>query len=162
MRGERGDEMNRPQTTGACLTLLFCIAMGVASPAAAEPIIGYVKTIEGDAFVERAAGREALKAGAPLYQSDVCETAEGATLGMTFRDNMVLSIGPGTRITLASYQFEPVEQKLAVLVRIARGTLQYISGLVAKLKPDAVSIETPVANIAVRGTRFAVRVEEEN
>jgi hypothetical protein len=150
------------RTNGLLPALLVCGLMAVAAPAAAEPVIGYVKTVEGQAFVERAAGREALQAGAPLYQSDVCETAEGATLGMTFRDNMVLSIGPETRITLASYEFEPVEKKLGVLIRIARGTLQYISGLVAKLNPDAVSIETPVANIAVRGTRFAVRVEEEN
>jgi len=154
--------MNRLRSTSLLAALLFCVGMGAAGPAAADGVIGYVKTIEGDAFVERAAGREALKPGAPLYQNDVCETAEGATLGMTFRDNMVLSIGPATRITLANYEFEPVEQKLSVLVRIARGTMQYISGLVAKLKPDAVSIETPVANIAVRGTRFAVRVEEEN
>lgn len=152
--------MKISRTNGLTAALLACVAMA-ATPAAAEPVIGYVKTVEGNAFVERAAGREALQAGAPLYQSDVCETAEGATLGMTFRDNMVLSIGPATRITLANYEFEPVEKKLGVLIQIARGTLQYISGIVAKLKPDAVSIETPVANIAVRGTRFAVRVEGE-
>lgn len=152
--------MKISRTNGLKAALLACVAMA-ATPAAAEPVIGYVKTVEGNAFVERAAGREALQAGAPLYQSDVCETAEGATLGMTFRDNMVLSIGPATRITLANYEFEPVEKKLGVLIQIARGTLQYISGIVAKLKPDAVSIETPVANIAVRGTRFAVRVEGE-
>jgi hypothetical protein len=157
-----GDDMRISRTNGLLPALLVCSFMAIAAPAAAEPVIGYVKTIEGQAFVERAAGRETLQAGAPLYQSDVCETAEGGTLGMTFRDNMVLSIGPKTRITLASYEFEPVEKKLGVLIRIARGTLQYISGLVAKLNPDAVSIETPVANIAVRGTRFAVRVEEEN
>lgn len=154
--------MRIKRTNGLLPALLVCAAMAVAAPAAAEPVIGYVKTVEGQAFVERASGRETLQAGAALYQSDVCETAEGATLGMTFRDNMMLSIGPETRITLAGYEFEPVEQKLGVLIRIAHGTLQYISGLVAKLKPDAVSIETPVANIAVRGTRFAVRVEEEN
>lgn len=152
--------MKISRTNGLKAALLACVAMA-ATPVAAEPVIGYVKTVEGNAFVERAAGREALQAGAPLYQSDVCETAEGATLGMTFRDNMVLSIGPATRITLANYEFEPVEKKLGVLIQIARGTLQYISGIVAKLKPDAVSIETPVANIAVRGTRFAVRVEGE-
>ncbi len=153
----------KSQFLALCLgAAIWGAAMGAATPAAAEPAIGYVKTVEGDAFVERGSGREALTAGAPLYQSDICETAEGATLGMTFRDNMVLSIGPSTRITLANFEFEPVEQKMGVLVRIAHGTLQYISGLVAKLAPDAVRIETPVANIAVRGTRFAVRVEEEN
>ena len=81
---------------------------------------------------------------------------------MTFRDNMVLSAGPNTRVTLATFEFVPTESKLSVLLQVARGTLQYISGLVAKLAPDAVTIETPVASIAVRGTRFVVRVEEEN
>lgn len=142
--------------------LTLAAAIACAAPAWAEPAIGYVKTLEGEAYVERAGGREALTLGAPLYQNDVCETAESGTLGMTFRDNMVLSMGPNTRLTLASFEFEPVEKKLGVLLRMARGTLQYISGLVAKLAPEAVTIETPVANIAVRGTRFALRVEEEN
>lgn len=154
--------MKRSASRRLLAALLLGAVIGMAAPVQAEPVIGYVKTIEGEAFVERAGGRVALKAGAPLYESDVCETAEGATLGMTFRDNMVLSIGPSTRLTLASFQFDPVAQKLGVLLRMARGTLQYISGLVAKLAPAAVTIETPVANIAVRGTRFALRVEGEN
>lgn len=144
------------------LALLIGSLLALAAPSRAESPIGHVKTIEGEAFVERAAGRTALKAGDPLYQSDICETADGATLGMTFRDNMILSVGPRTRITLANFEFEPAERKLGVLVRVARGTLHYISGLIAKLAPESVTVETPVANIAVRGTRFAVRVEEEN
>ncbi len=141
--------------------LLFGVLLAVA-PARAEEPIGFVKTVEGAAFVERASGRVDLKPGDPLYQSDVCETAEDASLGMTFRDNMVLSAGPNTRVTLATFEFVPTEAKLSVLLQVARGTLQYISGLVAKLAPEAVTIETPVASIAVRGTRFLVRVEEEN
>jgi hypothetical protein len=42
---------------------------------------------------------------------------------------------------------------------MAQGTLQYISGLIAKLAPAAISIETPTGTIAVRGTRFLLRVE---
>ena len=152
------------RTRWAQSALLPAVLAGLmlATQAWAEDPIGFVKTVQGTAFVERASGRVDLKPGDPLYQSDVCETAEDASLGMTFRDNMILSAGPSTRVTLATFEFVPTEAKLGVLLKVARGTLQYISGLVAKLAPDAVTIETPSANIAVRGTRFVVRVEEEN
>ena len=43
---------------------------------------------------------------------------------------------------------------------MARGTVQYISGVIAKLKPDAVMLKTPSGIIGVRGTRYVAMVEE--
>lgn len=37
--------------------------------------------------------------------------------------------------------------------------MHYISGVIAKLSPDAVKVRTPVATVAVRGTRFLAKVE---
>jgi hypothetical protein len=38
--------------------------------------------------------------------------------------------------------------------------MNYVSGVIAKLQPDAVSVTTPTGTIGVRGTNFVVRVEE--
>jgi len=45
------------------------------------------------------------------------------------------------------------------ILRLAYGTLECISGLTAKLAPDAMSIETPGFTVGARGTRFLVRAE---
>jgi hypothetical protein len=43
---------------------------------------------------------------------------------------------------------------------LSRGTLSYLSGLIGKLAPESARFETPVASIGIRGTRFAMKVDE--
>ena len=45
---------------------------------------------------------------------------------------------------------------------LTQGTLQYISGIIARLKPDAVNVKTPLGIIGVRGTRYLALVNENN
>jgi hypothetical protein len=47
-----------------------------------------------------------------------------------------------------------------MLVRLSSGTMAYLSGLIGKLAPESVRFETPVATIGIRGTRFAMKVDE--
>jgi hypothetical protein len=42
---------------------------------------------------------------------------------------------------------------------MTKGSLQMVSGVIAKLKPDAASLKTPTGTIGIRGTHFAVKVE---
>ena len=42
---------------------------------------------------------------------------------------------------------------------MARGVAAYVSGKIAQLAPDAVRLETPVAIVGVRGTRFVAKVQ---
>jgi len=41
-----------------------------------------------------------------------------------------------------------------------RGTLAIVSGQIAKRSPDAMKVQTPTTILGVRGTKFAVKVEE--
>ena len=43
---------------------------------------------------------------------------------------------------------------------MSKGSMNYISGVIAKLKPEAVSVKTPTGIIGIRGTQFVVKVEE--
>ena len=38
--------------------------------------------------------------------------------------------------------------------------MNYVSGVIAKLQPDAVSVKTPTGTIGVRGTQFVVKVDD--
>lgn len=145
--------------TGFLAILLLAMAAG---PAAAQEgdIIGYVKTASGEASIERGGTPTPAEAGAPLHRSDVLRTGPDGTLGITLKDSTRLSLGGGSELTLQEFDFVPSENQLGFAARLARGSLLYISGVIAKLSADAVSVETPVATIAVRGTRFLVRVEE--
>ena len=43
---------------------------------------------------------------------------------------------------------------------MTRSSLNYVSGVIEKLKPDAVTVGTPTGIIGVRGTQFLLKVEE--
>ncbi len=58
------------------------------------------------------------------------------------------------------YLYSPSKGDLKLSASMSKGTLQYVSGIIAKLRPEAVTVKTPTGNIGVRGTRFLVKVDE--
>jgi len=136
-----------------------CLALAAPAPAE-ETVIGYVKTLRGSAAVTRDGATRPLAVAAPVREKDRLETGGDGELGLTFRDDTRVTLGPNTRLDLARFVFKPAEKEYGFVLRLAYGTLQYISGLTAKLAPEAMAIETPTSTIAVRGTRLLVRAEK--
>jgi hypothetical protein len=81
-------------------------------------------------------------------------------LGVIFEDDTSLSIGPQSEIIISEFLFSPAEGKLSIVTRLLKGSAIYLTGLIGKLSPESVRFETPVANIGIRGTKFAVKIEE--
>ncbi len=138
------------------------VGMGVADSGAQtqQNQIALVKVVDGEAFALRADQRDELGVGEPIFIEDVVETQAGS-VGLTFKDGSRISIGPNSQVQFTEFQFAPTEGKLAFVIEFFRGTLLYVSGVIAKLSPDAVELRTPVATVAVRGTRFLAEVEGE-
>ncbi|MEQ8354032.1 MAG: FecR domain-containing protein [Kiloniellaceae bacterium] len=122
--------------------------------------VALVKVVDGEVFALRAEQRSALEVGEPIFVEDVLET-EAGSVGLTFKDGSRISIGPNSRVQFTEFEFAPVEGRLSFVIDFFRGTLLYVSGVIAKLSPDAVQLRTPVATVAVRGTRFLAEVEGE-
>lgn len=139
---------------------LSALTLVCALPAQADQAaIGRVKTLEGSAAILRGESRLAVAVGSEVRQNDVLETAADSSLGITFRDETRMSIGPDTRIRLDRYAFQPEREEYSLIASITRGTLFYISGLIAKLSPESAAVVTPGGTIGMRGTRFVVRVK---
>jgi hypothetical protein len=132
--------------------------LAVAGTAIAGETIGIVRTTSGDAIVTR--GETSLPAapGLVILVGDTLVTGRDGSLGVILRDDSSLSIGPGSRLVLQSFQFSPSERKFDLVAQISRGTMAYLSGLIGKLAPEKARFETPTATIGIRGTRFAVNV----
>lgn len=121
--------------------------------------VGMVKTVAGQAVLELNGQRVPAVLGSPVYLGSRLVTASGSTLGITFKDETVMSIGPDTQLVIDQYLFAPREGKLSLIASLTRGTLNYVSGQIAKLRPDGVNVNTPTGMIGVRGTQFVVRVD---
>ncbi len=141
--------------------LFLCIAALLSSglACAQEDVIGYVKTATGNAAIVVDGQSTAALPGAPLRKAYVLKTGNPGSIGVTLKDSTILSAGPDSEITLDDYAYAPGEDQLKLAIRMAKGTLHYISGVIAKLKPEAVDIRTPTGLIGVRGTEFVVHVD---
>ena len=134
----------------------------VGSAVAQESVIGYVKTAQADAFVVVAGKETVAEPGTPVHQGALLKTGKNGSLGIMFQDNTRISIGPDTEVVIDDYLYAPAKGDLKLGASITKGTLHYVSGVIAKLKPEAVSVKTPTGTIGVRGTRFVAKVEPEN
>ena len=122
--------------------------------------IGHVKTVTGEAWVSNAEQRVQAQAGTAVLLGSRLQTGATGSLGVSFRDNTLMSFGPNTELTVDEYLYAPAQNQLKLSTRLIRGTLNYLSGVIAKLSPESVTVKTPTGIIGVRGTQFVAKVEE--
>jgi hypothetical protein len=139
--------------------MLFILMLMAVSPAWAQETIGYVKTVSGTAAVIDAGKSTDAQVGTPIKMGNTLKTGPKGTMGITFKDNTVMSFGPDTELTVDEYLYSPGRDDLKFGTNMSKGSLQVISGVIAKLKPQSVTMKTPTGMIGVRGTRFLVKVE---
>lgn len=128
---------------------------------AESDVLGFVKIAEGEASITAEQGSIPAEPGLPVYLGNLLKTGGNGRLGVTFKDNTIMSLGPDTELRVDEYLFAPAKSELKLAASLLKGTLHYISGVIAKLKPEAVSVKTPAGIIGVRGTRFLAKAEAE-
>ena len=129
---------------------------------AANQPIGRVETSEGEVTVVRADGStQTLQAGDPVFQGDVLETADGATLGIVFIDDTTFALDEGGRMVLDELVFNPDTHEGTSAFTVVQGVFSFVSGQIAKSGDEAMVVRTPVATIGIRGTQVAVKAGQE-
>lgn len=131
-----------------------------AEPAQAAPV-GRIKRLSGKVFIERDGTNLPARAGMALQRNDRVVTGKPGGVGIVLADDTSLSAGPDTRIELADVQFDSTTHKGRLFVRLLKGAMHVVTGLIARESPKDVRIETPTAVMGVRGTEFIVEVEGE-
>jgi len=135
------------------------IACAVLSTAWANDV-GQVKVAKGAAHVEREGARVQVSVGMPIRQSDTLVTGADGSLGVTFADNSLLSIGPNSVLAVDKFSFNPGTHEGQFDASLKRGTLAVVSGKMVKQSPDAMRVRTPASILGVRGTEFLVKIAE--
>ncbi|MCK9294146.1 MAG: FecR family protein [Desulfobulbaceae bacterium] len=125
---------------------------------AADDFAGSVKNVQGSVLVKRQDMTLSAERGMKIYANDVISTGKDGSVGIILRDNTIFSLGPESELELKEYVFVPDQGSFYMLAKMVRGTFVYVSGLIGKLSPDSIKIETPVGTIAIRGTRFAAKI----
>jgi hypothetical protein len=139
-------------------TVLVAMAMFAASALAND--VGQVKTVRGSVQLERDGKRVDAVAGMGVRQSDVIVTGADGAVGVTFLDNSLLSLGPGSTLAIDHYSFNTTTHAGRFDTSLRKGTLAVVSGKIVKQSPEAMRVRTPASVMAVRGTEFVVKVDE--
>jgi hypothetical protein len=125
---------------------------------AADDFAGSVKNVQGSVSVKRQDMMLPAERGMKIYVHDVISTGKDGSVGIILQDNTIFSLGPESELELKEFVFAPDTGRFAMLAKMIKGTFVYVSGLIGKLSPDSITVETPVGTIAIRGTRFAAKV----
>ena len=135
--------------------LFVLISCGIVSAAG---FVGTVKSLTGSAFVERQGQRIELAVGTPIQVEDLVVTRADSSLGLILQDDTTVSLGPKSELLVRDYIFEPKQSRFSMILKMLKGTFLYVSGVIGKLAPDSIELETPDSTIAVRGTRVLIKV----
>ncbi|HEY1707528.1 MAG TPA: FecR domain-containing protein [Rhizomicrobium sp.] len=141
---------------------LFLLAAVVPQAAQADEAIGQIKSETGAVSVERKSGNKPLAIGDHVFQSDTVITATNSSVGITFNDNSMMSLGPNSRLALDQFAFNTTTHGGVFNASLQKGTLAVKSGQIVRQTPEAMHVRTPAALLGVRGTEFVVRVDGKN
>ena len=140
-------------TTVTVWALGLCLSQ---TPVWAAEDAGMVKTSKGQASIERSGQKLAATVGTRIFASDRVVTGADGSVGITLRDNTLLSAGPNSTVDLNKFAFNSTTHAGAIDATVKRGTLSVVSGKIAKATPEAVSFSAPGMTLGVRGTSFVI------
>jgi hypothetical protein len=142
--------------------LILTIALTLfALPALADEYAGVIKTSKGTANVDRAGKQITLAPGVQLHKGDRIITGNNGYVGITMRDDTLLTLGPGSALSLDGYAFDPKTHEGNFLASLSKGMLSVVTGLIARQKPESFVVKTRVSTMGVRGTEFIIEASEE-
>lgn len=139
---------------------LLALGLAALACAPAHADVGQIKTAKGQVSVERQGQALPGAVGLLLEAGDVLKTGADGSVGITMRDNSLLSAGPNSILALERFEFDAATSQGRFDAQLRRGTLAVISGRIAKQSPQAMTLRTPSALLAVRGTEFVVSAHD--
>ncbi len=155
--------MNRQLQTRRYGRGLFALLMvlGVAAPALAQNTagrvdfaVGGVSALTGAAGVTRPLGKGDL-----VFEGDTVFTDATGRVQIRFIDGAYMSLQPQTEFHVDNYRYEGASDgKEKAFLRLLKGGLRTITGLIGKKNRDAYQVGTPVATIGIRGTEYLARL----
>ena len=118
--------------------------------------IGSISEVRGNAQVlrDKAYGAE-LQFN--IQQMDDVRT-EAGRVAITFEDDSTVKLTEHSKLVIDEYIYDPDPSKSKMALKFASGTARFITGKFNN--KSNISIRTPTANIAIRGTDFTCTVDE--
>lgn len=139
---------------------LLAVACITAATCQAGDLAGTVKTVKGQVHIERGTERSTVSVGSPVYAQDRILSGSNSAVGITLKDNTMLTAGSNSILVLSQYAFDRSANTGHMDTLVKRGTLAVVSCQLAKSQPDKVVFRTNTVTLGVRGTEFIMDAGE--
>ena len=123
--------------------------------------IGSVEKLKGKGQIDRKDGEKNLEIIKDLdvFSYDTVKTGDGR-VGISFIDDTKVELTEHSKLVIDEFVYDPNTNTGALSLKASLGSVRYASGQIAKNSKQNVKISTPTATIAVRGTDFAMVIDE--
>ncbi|MCW5589776.1 MAG: FecR domain-containing protein [Legionellales bacterium] len=127
-----------------------------ASPVFAAASVGKVIFAKGQVTIISAQQPMKAQRGSALHTGQSIQTGVNSTAQIRYSDNTLISIAPNSIYKIDQYRFNQNAKTDVRKTTLVQGGLRAITGKISKENPNAVTLQTKAATIGVRGTIYAV------
>jgi hypothetical protein len=120
--------------------------------------IGDISELNGSAQIVRDKPYDANLQFA-IQSNDEAITTNGR-MAITFLDDSTVKLTEHSQLLIDEYIYDPDPSKAKMALTFGLGTARFITGNLNKIDKQNISLKTPTANIAIRGTDFTATVDE--
>lgn len=95
----------------------------------------------------------------PIEQNDTVRTGAGR-VKIVFVDNSTVSVTEQSKLVIDTFVYDGNPKTSRMGLKFASGTVRFATGQLGKINKSNISLKTPTATIAVRGTDFVSTVDD--
>jgi hypothetical protein len=121
--------------------------------------IGGVSEVSGYAQIKRGSAENDADLAFSIQSNDEAITSNGR-MAITFLDDSTVKLTEHSQLTIDEYIYDPDPSKSKMALTFGLGTARFITGKLGKIDKRNISLKTPTADIAIRGTDFTATVDE--
>src|SRR5210317_276944 len=141
--------------------IILCLALILTTLPARSESIGDVTLSKGNSVIDRKDGEKDVKVEKDLdiFSYDTVKTGKGQ-VAIEFLDETRVDITQHSKLIIDDFVYDPNAKTGKLSLKATLGTVRYASGQIAKNSAQNISIKTPTATVSVRGTDFAMTIDE--
>ncbi len=141
--------------------IILCTVLILTTLPARSESIGDVTLSKGNSVIDRQDGEKDIKVEKDLdvFSYDTVKTGKGQ-VAIEFLDETRVDITQHSKLIIDEFVYDPNSKTGKLSLKATLGTVRYASGQIAKNSAQNISIKTPTATVAVRGTDFAMTIDE--
>jgi hypothetical protein len=141
------------------MTKCLLILLLVISCETVVASIGSVTESKGSSVIER--DKDILDVSIDLnVQSMDTVATENGRVRIDFIDDTRVDVTENSRLVIDEFVYDTKQKTGSLSLKASLGTIRYASGQIAKNSKQNVTVSTPSATIGIRGTDFAMIVDE--